>query len=68
MKCIEIETNPGRGQGQVRAALVAMALLLAGCNDAQPFSGPNTPRDGMGRPVDPIYGTPLPGTWAGGGV
>lgn len=43
-------------------ALVALAILLAGCNDAHPLYGPNTPRDGLGRPVDPVYGTPLPGT------
>jgi hypothetical protein len=46
------------------AALIAIALplLLAGCNDAHPLYGPNTPRNGDGMPVDPTYGTQLPGT------
>ena len=51
----------------VPIALVAVAILLAGCNDPNPFYGPDTPRDGAGRPVDPIYGTSLPGTQAGNG-
>jgi hypothetical protein len=51
----------------IPSALAAMALLLVGCSDATPLYGPNSPRDGMGRPVDPIYGTPLPGTWGGSG-
>lgn len=48
-------------------ALVAASALLWGCNDAHPLYGPDTPRDGAGRPVDPIYGTPIPGTPSGGG-
>ena len=43
-------------------AFAAAAILLAGCNDAQPLYGPDTPRNGVGQPVDPIYGTSLPGT------
>jgi hypothetical protein len=54
-------------RGAMLTALVATALLLGGCNDAHPLYGPNTPRDGAGRPVDPIYGTPLPGTPSGNG-
>ena len=54
-------------RGVTRMALAAAALLLAGCQDATPLYGPNSPHDGMGRPVDPIYGTPLPGTWGGTG-
>jgi hypothetical protein len=56
-----------RRRGLMRAALAAMAILLAGCSDAHPLSGPNSPRDGAGRVVDPIYGTPIPGTPAGNG-
>ena len=37
-------------------------LLVEGCSDAHPLYGPDTPRNGAGLPVDPIYGTPLPGT------
>ena len=49
-----------------RAALVAAILsvtaLLSGCTATKgPLFGPDTPRDGAGRPVDPIYGTPIPG-------
>jgi hypothetical protein len=51
----------------VPITLVALAMLLAGCGDTQPLYGPETPRDGAGRPVDPIYGTSLPGTPAGNG-
>jgi hypothetical protein len=56
-----------RRRGVIPGALAALVLLLAGCSDATPLYGPNSPRDGMGRPVDPIYGTPLPGTWGGSG-
>lgn len=45
---------------------MAAALLLASCGDTHPLFTPNTPRDGAGRPVDPVYGTPLPGTGSGG--
>ena len=43
------------------AGLCALAMLLAGCGQARPAWGPGTPRNGAGQPVDPIYGTPLPG-------
>ena len=43
-------------------AVVSLAALLGGCAATQgPLFGPNSPRDGAGRPVDPIYGTPIPG-------
>ena len=41
---------------------IALPLLLGGCNDAHPLFGPNSPRNGDGMPVDPVYGTQLPGT------
>ncbi len=43
-----------------RLGLVAAVFVLAGC-------GPDTPRDATGRPVDPVYGTPVPGTMSYGG-
>ena len=49
------------------AILAAAAALLAGCADPNPLYGPGTFRDGGGRPVDPVYGTPLPGGPAGFG-
>jgi hypothetical protein len=41
---------------------IALPLLLGACNDAHPLYGPDTPRNGAGMPVDPVYGTQLPGT------
>jgi hypothetical protein len=43
------------------AGLCVAAMLLAGCSASRPAWGPGTPRNGAGQPVDPIYGTPLPG-------
>lgn len=64
-------TEPEAGQpwrrAMIRTALAAVAVLLAGCTDAHPLYGPNSPRDGAGRPVDPIYGTLLPGSPSGYG-
>ncbi|HUC69484.1 MAG TPA: hypothetical protein VMA53_28960 [Stellaceae bacterium] len=56
--------SAGRGACRTAATLIAIALplLLGGCNDAHPLYGPNAPRNGDGMPVDPIYGTQLPGT------
>jgi hypothetical protein len=47
------------------ALAAALFLLLGGCHDAHPLYGPDTPRDGNGAPVDPVYGTPIPGAPAG---
>ena len=41
--------------------LLSLILLLGGCAAATPAWGPGTPRDGVGHPVDPVYGTPQPG-------
>jgi hypothetical protein len=44
------------------AALLA-ALLLGACGlpPATPMWGPSSPRNGATQPVDPVYGTPIPG-------
>ena len=67
MTNVEPEADQPWRRAVTRTTLVAVAILLVGCNDAHPLYGPDTPRDGAGRPVDPIYGTPLPGTSRGGG-
>ena len=47
------------------AALVAAPLmLLAACGPTDPMYGPNAPKDPLGQPVHPAFGTPLPGTYA----
>jgi hypothetical protein len=43
------------------AGLCALAVVLAGCGEATPTWGPGSPRNGAGQPVNPIYGTPIPG-------
>ncbi|HUH85757.1 MAG TPA: hypothetical protein VLX85_14195 [Stellaceae bacterium] len=48
------------------AALVTatgIALLLGGCSlpPPTPMWGPDSPRNGALQPVDPVYGTPIPG-------
>ena len=43
------------------AALAFAAFLLGACGPTTPMWGPNSIRDGTGAPVDPIYGTPIPG-------
>jgi hypothetical protein len=43
------------------AGLCLVAILLGGCAEARPAWGPGTPRNGAGQPVDPTFGTPLPG-------
>jgi hypothetical protein len=43
------------------AGLCLLAILLGGCAQARPAWGPGTPRNGAGQPVDPTFGTPLPG-------
>jgi hypothetical protein len=56
--------SAGRRAARAAATLLAIALpfLLGACNDAHPLYGPDTPRNGAGMPVDPVYGTQLPGT------
>jgi len=49
-------------QGIRRLVLIAAVLLLGGCGGTTPVRIPNPPRDLAGRPVDPVYGTTLPGT------
>jgi len=48
-------------RGPVAIALLGAVVLLAACGDARPLYGPDSPRNGAGRPVDPVYGIPLPG-------
>jgi len=51
----------GASAAVARLAALLLPLLFGACNDAHPAYGPATPRNGAGMPVDPIYGTPLPG-------
>jgi predicted small lipoprotein YifL len=46
-----------------RSIMLAAALLLAlaACADRNPLWTPSTPRNGAMQPVDPVYGTPVPG-------
>jgi predicted small lipoprotein YifL len=44
--------------------LIALVAALGGCGD---MPAPETPRDATGRAVDPVYGTPAPGTMSYGG-
>jgi hypothetical protein len=52
--------SPRRRRWRIMIVLLSIAVLAA-CSEASPLYGPNSPRDGAGRPVDPIYGTPVPG-------
>jgi hypothetical protein len=61
------QAGPGQRRRLTRVVLAAVAVMLAGCNDAHRLSGPSSPRDGAGPVVDPMYGTPIPGTPAGNG-
>jgi hypothetical protein len=45
-----------------------VALLLSGCGQSAPAWGPDTPRNGAGQPVHPVYGTPLPGSTMGSDI
>jgi len=45
----------------IAAGCCVLAIVLGGCSQATPAWGPGSPRNGAGQPVDPIYGTPLPG-------
>lgn len=47
-------------------ALIVLAplILTGGCSAPRDASyGPDAPRNGFGQPVDPVYGTQLPGTY-----
>jgi hypothetical protein len=39
--------------------LAAIVVALAGCNAQSP---PDAPKNLLGQEVDPVYGTPVPGT------
>lgn len=60
------ETRPP-GRALCVLIILGLAAMLGACGDPDPLYGPGSPRDGAGRPVDPIYGTPLPGYPIGGG-
>ncbi len=46
----------------ITLAFAAALLVLAGCTATEgPLWGPNSPRNGANQPVDPVYGTPIPG-------
>jgi hypothetical protein len=51
------------------AAVIAVpVLLLGGCVQTDgPLYRPDSPRDGAGNVVDPVYGTPIPGSSLGYG-
>lgn len=44
-----------------RTVLALCTLLLLAACASTPEYGPGTPRNGAGQPVDPTFGTPLPG-------
>ncbi len=53
--------NPVPSRLAAIGALLAI-FLLGGCAATQgPAWGPNSPRNGASQPVDPVYGTPIPG-------
>jgi predicted small lipoprotein YifL len=42
--------------------VVAALLALGGCAETKgPLWTPDSPRNGATQPVDPVYGTPIPG-------
>lgn len=46
----------------ITLAFAAALLVLGGCTETKgPLWGPNSPRNGAQQPVDPVYGTPIPG-------
>ncbi len=49
----------------MRGRLISLAialLVLGGCAQSTgPLWTPDSPRNGAQQPVDPIYGTPIPG-------
>lgn len=49
---------------QLRLVALGFGALLAlgGCAETHgPLWSPNSPRNGAQQPVDPVYGTPIPG-------
>jgi len=49
-------------------ALVALlSALLGGCYSSNPLVTPDSPRNGALQVVDPVLGTPIPGTPMGYG-
>jgi predicted small lipoprotein YifL len=46
----------------MRLVLVLVLLTLGGCaTSTGPLWTPDSPRNGATQPVDPVYGTPIPG-------
>lgn len=44
------------------ALIAAPTILLGGCAATNgPLWTPDSPRNGAEQPVDPVYGTPIPG-------
>jgi predicted small lipoprotein YifL len=44
------------------APLVLVLVALGGCaTSTGPLWTPDSPRNGATQPVDPVYGTPIPG-------
>ncbi len=43
--------------------LLLMLVILGGCaaTSTGPLWTPDSPRNGATQPVDPVYGTPIPG-------
>jgi hypothetical protein len=60
-------TGRTKGHMVVRAFVayvsVALLLILGACSlpPPDPRYGPNAPHNALGQPVDPVYGTRLPG-------
>jgi hypothetical protein len=53
-----------RNRARVAVGVVVL-LVLAGCAQSTPAWGPDSPRNGAGQFVHPVYGTPLPGQTMG---
>ncbi len=53
----------------IAVALALVAIALAACAETKgPLWTPDSPRNGATQPVDPVYGTPIPGyPYIGGG-
>jgi hypothetical protein len=45
------------------ALAIAPLILLGACGPTDPRYGPDAPKNGFAQPVDPVYGTQLPGTY-----